>query len=193
MRRTVFVVPALALALSGIAADPPAASKGPTQAPKATAPVDDWVKYVSPDKLYRAEFPKEPKVEKQTVSTSSGDVEVNIAAFESDLLLQATASRYKLGANQIYDADAGFVGAREAMLKAMDFHLLTEDRKTVKGFPTRIILAKGEKYFIRIVLIADAKNATMAQAIVLAKTQAETKGPDAQRFLDSLEVDPDVK
>lgn len=150
----------------------------------APGPAADWKRYRYPDDGFSSEFPSQPEMQKQNVSTDAGTFELRTYATQDpSVTLVAAVCAYGASAAG-KDPDALLAAAEKGAINNIKGHL-TSDRKITLGAYHGVVFeanSSGEHVSARIYLVGE----TLYQMIVASPLNAAYAG--SSRFLDSFQL-----
>jgi hypothetical protein len=159
----------------------------PTNRPApAPAPIADWKQYRYADDGFSASFPAAPALEKQTITTEAGPVELRTYVVENatGALITAVCDYGPTAAGK--DPDDLLENAKKGAVSNIKGQLTSEKRIVLGSYHGVEFEADGESAHVsvRVYLVGT----TLYQMIVASPGKAPS--PETARFLDSFELIP---
>lgn len=151
-------------------------------------PHSEWIKVASDDGRVSALFPRQPKIQTQSVDSPIGTLEIKLTIYEAGSNAFLTNHMtYPLDPSQ-YDVAAGLAGAAQGAAQNVKGTILEDDDIEAFGFPGKsLLISTPEGAFVRGRIFIDPAGPTLFQAQVVG-TRAAIDGPDTAAFLDSFSI-----
>jgi hypothetical protein len=154
----------------------------------------EWINYKNTDLKFSVDFPAEPKVQDQEVSTAVGNLTMNMFMVEQsantsakNLVYMVIHSIYPLNADDIDTETAQQMldGSVNGAVSNVGGKLISVEKITKEGVPGRQVKIEVQGSFLYINLFLKGNVVYAVQTICSANSDGN---PDIEKFLNSLKI-----